>query len=528
MIFFTLFWLRGVRIQCEVWLDDDARLFGGDVDDGPFCKDDWDDWDDWDAFRFLMLRGQNDGYAPKVRVLETRSGRPYGRRLLNSLDVVCESLDQSSMESDYEMPSQDSLRTSAPGNHGRSSLAIQSVLPLASADVSATSDSSGSLSCPDHQSNDTSPSEKTPPDLAALRVAALRDKFKGQQLTSGTQYVLTLPLVEDSPTNRSYKNAQLAFVEWSLQNSIDINEFSAADLTNFLSQMRSERGLHLNTVKLWRSAVTRFHRSPNILVSDPRVSSLLSSLARTEPPRRIHRPTIDLTPTLQFLAQVPNSPDTSLGHLQPKLAFLLGMAGFMRPSDLHRISRSSAVVDPVTKCLTFMVVAPKERRNGVRIVKPYLIHPHSDSRLCPVALFTILSEHPQARASRPSDVLFVKSNRPCEAVCTSTISSWLRKLIRHSSSELRVSVLSLASSMALREGVALDDILTLGNWRSADTFQNYYRREHLSQVDFTNQVLNLRSPVVSIEEVQGIDQEDIFHDAVSDFSLANVSSEAAM
>ncbi|GAA5805035.1 hypothetical protein EDC94DRAFT_613046 [Helicostylum pulchrum] len=70
-----------------------------------------------------------------------------------------------------------------------------------------------------------------------------------------------------------------------------------------------------------------------------------------------------------------------LDVLQPKLAFLLGMVAFLRPSDFSRISLLSASVDSSTQCLKFHVVASKERRNQVRIIKPFLVHPHRDVRL---------------------------------------------------------------------------------------------------------------------------------------------------
>ncbi|KAG0731320.1 hypothetical protein G6F57_021120 [Rhizopus arrhizus] len=70
-----------------------------------------------------------------------------------------------------------------------------------------------------------------------------------------------------------------------------------------------------------------------------------------------------------------NDPSTSLPHLQQKLAFLLGTAAFLRPSDLHRIDFATANVEIECnrQCLSFQVVAPKERRAGRRIIKPFRV-----------------------------------------------------------------------------------------------------------------------------------------------------------
>ncbi|KAI8971089.1 hypothetical protein BDB01DRAFT_812211 [Pilobolus umbonatus] len=219
--------------------------------------------------------------------------------------------------------------------------------------------------------------------------------------------------------------------------------------------------------------------------------------------------------------EIPSSSSVPLASLQPKLFFLLGLSGFMRPSDLARISLLSASVDSNSQCLTFNVVAPKERRGGVRITKPFLFDSHQDSRLCPVQCFQAVKHHPRAQ-TRPADTLFFQSTHPSKAVLTATISSWLRRLKRRSTSEPRTSVRSLGSSMALREGISLDDIITLGNWRSADTFQTYYRREHLAEVDFTNQIINLKNPRVDVQEIHEYSDEDLFLDAVCD--IEDVSS----
>jgi hypothetical protein len=130
-----------------------------------------------------------------------------------------------------------------------------------------------------------------------------------------------------------------------------------------------------------------------------------------------------------------------------------------------------------------------------------MIHPHTDDCLCPVKLFLLVRDHPSAQDKRPADHLFVNSIRPTQPVESNTISTWLRKLVRLSTQEKRVSVRSLDSSLALRSGIALDDIVTLGNWQSSTTFDQFYRREHLSLVDFTNSVLQPHSIPLSADDL---------------------------
>lgn len=75
-----------------------------------------------------------------------------------------------------------------------------------------------------------------------------------------------------------------------------------------------------------------------------------------------------------------------------------------------------------------------------------------------------------------------------------------------STNKLRVNLRSLASSLALRSGISVEDIVTLGNWSSSDVFHNHYRREHLSLIDFIN--IALQDPV---------EEQDTFYNAESNF-----------
>lgn len=201
------------------------------------------------------------------------------------------------------------------------------------------------------------------------------------------------------------------------------------------------------------------------------------------------------------------------------------MAAFLRPSDIERIDLTSASVSTDKQTLYFKVVAPKEKRKGFHIIKPFLIHAHRTPSLCPVQAFIALRDHRVIRHRRPPQSLFVNSLRPSEPVKATTISTWLRGLIKLSTHEARVNVRSLASSLALKAGLPLEDIQTLGNWSNSATFQNHYRREHLALIDFTASVLPDSEAIfdyVEMDESTSFDSDDDnFVDAQS--VLENVS-----
>ncbi|CEG80909.1 hypothetical protein RMATCC62417_15172 [Rhizopus microsporus] len=71
------------------------------------------------------------------------------------------------------------------------------------------------------------------------------------------------------------------------------------------------------------------------------------------------------------------------------------------------------------------------------------------------------------------------------------VGSWIGKLVKISTTESRVSLRSIASSFALKAGISKDDIVTMGNWPSSAVFENHCRREHLSQFDFSNTLIDI-------------------------------------
>ncbi|KAI8070638.1 uncharacterized protein B0P05DRAFT_474188 [Gilbertella persicaria] len=238
--------------------------------------------------------------------------------------------------------------------------------------------------------------------------------------------------------------------------------------------MSSRHGLQASTLKTLRAAVVHLHDDPKGIRESEVINDYIDSRMKQAPPVNIHRPTIDISPAMAFAQSIASRTTTPIKRLQQKLAFLLAMAAFLRPSDLARIPFGSCSITN-NGCLYFEVVAPKETRGKRRIIKP----------------FTALRDHP-GLASRPSGPqLFVKSILINQPLSSSTISSWLHKeFIQLCTSESNVSVRSLASSRALDSGISWDNIVALGNWASSETFVRHYQRNQMAQVDFTSTVLS--------------------------------------
>jgi hypothetical protein len=225
------------------------------------------------------------------------------------------------LEPDLALPGEDSERES-PSNYTGSTLLVVGNL-VSSATTSGASSSSFPVTQRHTNHHDTD-AIATPASVEALCLEALGASSSTPGLTAMSTSLLRTPRLMDTTTNKSYKRGQTLFIEWALAQDISFTSFTDVHLTNFLSEMFQVRGYNHSTICLFRSAVTHLHEHPPSLRSSAIVSSLIASLKSRAPPQPIHRPTVDLSPSLKAVGLIDiNDPSTPLPHLQQKLAFLL-------------------------------------------------------------------------------------------------------------------------------------------------------------------------------------------------------------
>ncbi|CEP12049.1 hypothetical protein [Parasitella parasitica] len=164
------------------------------------------------------------------------------------------------------------------------------------------------------------PTSFTRTELDALRVAALRSQLLKQHLNAQA--------VEDIMAEKLAPTGQLRFLDWAMKNG------------------RLFYLLHTCRTRELPSGFAQPSCSTSVYVKNRTSSSILSTYTMTKqaPPVSIHKPTIDISPALLFARSIASRPTTSIKLLQQKLAFLLAVAAFLRPSDLARI-----LYDSVTK-----------------------------------------------------------------------------------------------------------------------------------------------------------------------------------
>ncbi|OBZ82413.1 hypothetical protein A0J61_09540 [Choanephora cucurbitarum] len=374
---------------------------------------------------YRPLRRSNYQPPSKIPIVDGQPGIHLDGRLHDGLEPAFEPIYESTMESDRSLPSQDRPRLSSLPDNSSSPLDSGTLVstPAPTEHRSSSSATTGLRTAQDP----FDATSITQSELEALSVVAIRSRFSASTtLNVSTKELMIGSLLADNSINRSYMPAQRLFVLWAHHLQIDVNNFHANDLISFLSDLHRSKKYQVATLLLARSAVTNFHVDPHSISSCDDISQYLNRLKSLAPPIRLHRPTIDLTPTFNAL----RSEDPAIMNfapLQRKLAFLLAF------------------------CLQ------SERKTG---------------------------------SSSNHQVL----------LCQNTYRSSLVSYRCLPSSDIRVSVRSLASSLALCAGIPKEDIVIMGNYSGFQVFKNHYRREQMSKFDFSNSLLSGSTEDFEVDE----------------------------
>ncbi|KAI9246115.1 hypothetical protein BDA99DRAFT_543461 [Phascolomyces articulosus] len=256
-----------------------------------------------------------------------------------------------------------------------------------------------------------------------------------QHVSSSLHPNNTLPILQPNVENireaglSAYKRGQQLFCRWAISNDIDINNFSFSDLINFLTATRSNN-YPLNTIKLFKTAILKFHHHPAQFYHYIDVFTLFKQLAEDSPPVPFGKSLVDLSSAFHYIINTQTQTNHQLKLANFRAAFLLGINVSLRPSDLHRIQLQQCLIES-SGCFTLVISHPKELRSGRPIIRRVNIYLYTTQpSFCPIQAFRILRDHPQAQQRRPSNCLFVDSNRLQLSAHTQTISKWLANMIR--------------------------------------------------------------------------------------------------
>ncbi|KAI8137542.1 hypothetical protein BJV82DRAFT_492937, partial [Fennellomyces sp. T-0311] len=210
---------------------------------------------------------------------------------------------------------------------------------------------------------------------------------------------------------------------------------------------------------------------------------------------------VDITPVLNHFRTLGPNKDLAIADLTKKLCWLLGVCGFLRPSDIHRIDLNQCKVSPEQDEVELHVVAPKQLRKGKKQVCTVTIKRHDDPLCCPVAAFRsycrrfaqepCIRQHPTLSSITLNHLVRkVQDNK--QPIGSQRISKLIRavmELIPQQPGRRTPKARAVGATRAAQAGASVDDIVTHGNWSSNDIYEKFYRIARETRTDFTHLAL---------------------------------------
>lgn len=325
-------------------------------------------------------------------------------------------------------------------------------------------------------------------------------------------------------TLKIYQSKWDVYVRWCESLQKDPHVASPPQLADFL-QFKFEEGLAFKTLEGYRTAIAGALKivTGKDLGHNEALSALLHHFQRERPPASMSFPPWDLSFVLFSLAGKAFEPINSipLNLLTYKTVFLLLLASGARRGELHAIDYKASHNQEEWQYVTLVphqdfvsktqllsrgastlerLVIPRLRGMGSDLPK--------DKALCPVrCLKCYLAKTERLRKNRKLLFIPLKENVKGD-IAKSTISSWMRKLLRYIYNLEDKDALELtgrtthhirkcAASLAFRGQIDTDKILEACSWKAHTTFTDKYLKNVCQNKDGFLQL----GPIVAAQHV---------------------------
>lgn len=309
-----------------------------------------------------------------------------------------------------------------------------------------------------------------------------------------------LSLLRDSwrpSTLKTYEVAWKRWLRWTKTNNIDPKKPSGAELAQFLSDLHLVYHLSYNTILLHKSVVSTLCNADmsSSLSSHVLVKHILKSIALKNP-KGSKPPIWDVSKLTTFLTKYTVDTNNTFQTVRHTAILLLLCSG-RRIHDLTLLridaehyfrSNNDIVLWPQYGSKTD---SSEYRQSGWKLLVNS--ENHNLNPVFWVEKTISLLEERRNTANLPN--LFITIRGTAKAASRTVIAGWIKSLFKEANiTGTPGSVRAAVASKNWLNNYALDDILARGNWRSANTFQRFYRREVMVSDNSPN-VAHLFDPI---------------------------------
>lgn len=273
---------------------------------------------------------------------------------------------------------------------------------------------------------------------------------------------------------------------WSFCQNQNIDVYSASTPTviSFLTMLYNN-GSQYGTLNTCRSALSLI--LDHDITSDSRLQRFLKGVFRLRPPLPKYNSTWDTNCVLDHLDTWYPNENISFDQLSRKTLTLLALTTAHRMQTLSKIN----VKNVECQSNTIAIKIPdfiKTTRPGSKQPIIYLPFFRDKPSICPAQ--TLIAYLDRTKELRKSDYLFIGLKKPHKAVCTQSLSRWIKRTLSECGIDARVfsahSTRHAAASRARSLGVSVDAIRRTAGWSgNSNTFARFYNRTILANDDLS-------------------------------------------
>ena len=251
-------------------------------------------------------------------------------------------------------------------------------------------------------------------------------------------------------------------------------------MVNFLSELFYE-GFMYRTLGVYRSAISAYHDPvEGIPIGQSRiVEKFMGGVDNLRPPKPKYTVIWDVDIVIQFLRSMGGNEIQNWRNMNLRLAAILAIARYKRAADLYLLDVRYCQISEMQVVFN-LPEKPKNHRKKGALPEPIVFQKSPDLALCPVeSIKKYLEITNPFRDQQDAHRLFLSHLKPHKQVKKDTIRCWLKLVLRKAGIDVTRfkghSIRAAASSKdKLSKGASIDQILSCGNWKSADIWNKYY------------------------------------------------------
>lgn len=346
----------------------------------------------------------------------------------------------------------------------------------------------------DRHDNRPSTSQGSRYNLGSLEMWGWTEKIKSWDPTQ-------LSLLRSSwrpSTWKTYKVAWNRWVSWALQHKINPTQPDGCELAQFLADLHIINKFAYNTILLHKSVVSTLCNvelsgklSENVLVQHILKSISLKNPQSSKPP------VWDINILTDYMKNYTVNFNNTFQMVRHTAGLLILCSG-RRIHDLTLLSIDDQHCIIKDDSITFWpLFGSKTDCNNYRQSGWKLFCNPENQNLNPVFWINkTISVLKERRTKSDTSNLFTTLRGSPTAASRTVIAGWIKSLMKDAG--IVATPGSVRSAVASKNWISnfpLDDILARGNWRSANTFQRFYRREVMTASPSDPLVTTLFNPI---------------------------------